>query len=293
MGNEQPMPKRHVSFESRSMNPDRSFDPRYSYDLAPNMRSREFNMGQRFQERTQVRTNFPNEQWNYQPGGGSTRTVTRQEWQGGGGGYDGRRQPPDYGGGYEEYDWSSTRGQRPYTQRTTYVSNSRGGRPADDSWHQQPTTTGYYSQTTPRQSTSVTRSYETDGNYPGGGGYPRGRAFNTRDYDDPWYHYKPVVNRRPDWALVGRHVLARPASAGRQVKTVEQDFRRLRDFDTFSDPASYGGPGGVRQTFNPRFPRAQQAISNYQNHWTDDFEAGIRRPTQSSYYKTYSVNSYR
>lgn len=289
MGNEQAMPERHVSFESRAMNPgDRSYDPRYSYDLAPNMRSREFNMGQRgFQERSQIRTNYPNEQWNYQPGGGSTRTVTRQEWQGGG------RQPPDYGG-YEEYDWSSTRGQRPYpyTQRTTYVSNSRGGRPGEDSWHQQPTS--YYSHTTPRQSTTVTRSYETDSNYPGGGGDLRGnRAFNTRDYDDPWYHYKPVVNRRPDWALVGRHVLARPASA-RQVKTVEQDFRRMRDFDTFSDPASYGGPaGGVRQTFNPRFPRAQQAIYNYQDQWADEVETGIRRPTQSSYYKTYSVNSYR
>lgn len=289
MGNEQGMPERHVSFESRAMHPDRSFDPRYSYDLPPNNRSREFNMGQRFQERTQMRTNFPNEQWNYQPGGGSTRTVTRQEWNGGGN-YE-RRQPPDYGG-YEEYDWSSTRGQRPYTQRTTYVSNNRGGRPADDSWHPQQTAS-YYSQTTPRQSSTFTRSYETDNNYPGGD-RPRSRAFNTRDYDDPWYHYKPVVNRRPDWALVGRHVLARPASASaRQVKTVEQDFRRMRDFDTFSDPASYGGSGRVRPTFNPRFPRAQQAIYNYQDHWADDVETGIRRPTQSSYYKTYSVNSYR
>lgn len=283
MGNEQGFQQRHVSFGNnefggpppyRAPNLDRSFQSRDSYNVGPQMRTREstFSSGQRIQPQ------MPVDQWNGRPmGGGRTTTTTRQEWQGG---YGDRQ--PDYFG--EEEDWR--RRQNPYTQRSTYTSTSERRRPnEEDSWQQ----TSRYNPQRPGQS-SFSRSYQTD-NYPND--YPNNRAFNTRDNDDPWYNYNPVVNKKADWALVGRHVLSPPIS-DRPVRTIynEPDIRRIREFDTFSDPTSYGTQG-VRPTYNSTIPRTPRTMYSYPDPSLDDFNTGFRRPASNSYYKNYNINSFR
>lgn len=307
MGNGNGSQQKHVSFEksggdgtqrsnNRGSNHERSFDSRDSYDAAPQMRSREstFSLGQKIQEKAQTdrivdtaeevfedrrfqgrapleRMDIASsDRWNdRQEGGTTTTTTTKQEWQRE---YDDDKDP-DYID--EDEDWR--RKKRFPAQRTAYISTNRRSRPIEETWQQTPR--GEYQQR-PKQ----------------GADYPNARspsrAFNTRDSDDPWYNDKEVLNKRADWALVGRHVISRPISA-RPIRTGERDFRRLRDdIDTFSDPTAYGS-SGVRPTHIPRIPRTPRSVYTYEDHWKKDSNTGTRRPTLNTYYKTYSVNSYR
>lgn len=306
MGNGNGSQQKHVSFENNGnvgtqrsnnrggSNHERSFDSRDSYDAAPQMRSREstFSLGQkiqekaqtdrivdnaeevfedrRFQSRAPVRMDIANnDRWNDRQEGGTKTTTTRQEWQRE---YDDDEKDPDYID--EDEDWR--RKKRSPSQRTAYISTNRRSRPIEETWQQTPR--GQYQQR-PKQGAD-----NPDARSPS-------RAFNTRDPDDPWYNDRAVLNKRTDWALVGRHVLSRPISA-KPIKTGES-FRRLRDdIDTFSDPTPYGG-SGVRPTYIPRIPRTPRSVYTYEDHWKNDSNTGTRRPTINTYYKTYSVNSYR
>lgn len=124
------------------------------------------------------------------------------------------------------------------------------------------------------------------------------RAFNTRDPNDRWYHYRPEVNHRADWALVGRHVM-RPASAAVRSSSVRSRVFYDNDSAT-SDPTSDRlrrgtGPGMVRRTDNPRVQTGSRTVywegdddgDTTYGRWPGQTSYRYQGPTTNSYYRTY------
>src|SRR6218665_310930 len=222
----------------------------------------------------QTRMDIPANDWDERPVG-RVRQQQTKEWLR----YD------DIEDDYDQ-EWQQTRrrtGSQPLpnsTRSTTRVGpNTRINR-----------TTSYYP-----QRSLMTRSFPSAGYHEE---RSPSRAFNMRDPNDNWYHYRPEVNRRADGALVGRHVM-RPASASVRPSSVPPRLYYDNDSAT-SDPTSdrlRRGTGMVRRTDNPTMHTVKHTV-----YWEDDDYGSTpygRYPSQTSYrYQrptntSYSYQSYR